>query len=83
MVSKITNRGLALKRGGRMNYLLLPMGIVSRAKTGGEYGKMRGSQKVTEERKWAVLTVPILPGEARVEDPTYRMKGTTRGGEGG
>lgn len=51
MVSKTTNRGLALKRGGRVNYLLLPMGIFSRAKTEGEYGKMRESQKVIEERK--------------------------------
>lgn len=48
MVSKTTNRGLALKSRGRVNCLFLPMGIVSRAKTGGGYSKKeKRLQKVT------------------------------------
>lgn len=48
MVSKTTNRGLVLKKGGRVNCLLPPMGIVSRAKIGGGYGKKeKRLQKVT------------------------------------
>lgn len=43
MVSKRTNRGFALK-GVDGNCVFLPMGIVSRAKKGGGYGKMRRLQ---------------------------------------
>lgn len=47
MVSKGTNRGLALKRGRRVNCLLLPTGIVSRSSVGGVYGNTKRSlQKV-------------------------------------
>lgn len=52
IVSKTTNRGLALKWGGRVNSLFLPVGTVSRAKTGGGFGKKKKRlQKVTGERK--------------------------------
>ena len=38
--------------------------LVSKAKTGGGYGKMKQSlQKVTGERKWSVFIVTILPGD--------------------
>lgn len=39
MVSKRTNRGLALKKGRRVNCLFSPMGIVSTAKIGGNMVK--------------------------------------------
>lgn len=51
---------MALKRGRRVNRFFL----VSKAKTGAGYGKMKQSlQKVTGGRKWSVFIVPILPRE--------------------
>lgn len=40
-------------------------------------------EKITEgyRGKKIVLTVPILPGEARMEGPIYRMKRYHSGGE--
>lgn len=59
MVSE-TKQNMALKRGRRVNRFFL----VSKAKTGGGYGKMKQSlQKVIGERKWPVFIVPILPGD--------------------
>lgn len=50
------------------------MGIVSRAKTRGGYGKLlRRSQKILGERNWTVLTIPVLSGEAGVEGPLNRI----------
>ena len=66
---------MALKRGRRVNCLFLPIGVVSRAKTGGGYGKTkRRLQKVTGEGQRSVFILSSHSswgGEG--EGPAFRM----------
>lgn len=65
MVSKRTNRGFALK-GVDGNCVFLPMGIISRAKKGGGYDKMRRRVQSRGETGTALTaaTLPVSTGWA-------------------